>query len=200
MKAKFLFLPLLLAPALGGCTSTSGDGYTTSSNAFETNINGNLHLDFDNGILVVKAPGRPDARIAADGDLQIDGKAVSLTPVQRALLKRYYSEVANVRDDGVTIGKAGAALGVNAVSNAIESLLSNDHAKNDADMQANSKKVEVAAQRLCSDMIQVKSTQGEIAAQLPALAQYAAFRGEVHCGKRVAETGRNSAAAPPQAQ
>ena len=198
MKSKFLLLPLLLVPALGGCTNTSGDGYTTSSDALETHINGNLHLDFDNGVLVVKAPGKPDARIAPDGDLQIDGKTISLTPAQRELLKRYYGEVAGVRDDGIAIGKAGAALGVNAVSNAVESLLSNDHKKNDADMQANSKKVEVAAQRLCNDIIHVKSTQGEISARLPLLADYAAFRGDVHCGDRVAQTeGKSAPASPP---
>ena len=28
MRAKYLLLPLLLLPALGGCTSSSGNGYT----------------------------------------------------------------------------------------------------------------------------------------------------------------------------
>ena len=197
MKAKYLLLPLLLIPALGGCTSSSGDGYTTSSDSFETHINGHLHLDFEDDVMIVKADGKPDAHISANGDLRIGDKPVPVTPAQRGLLKRYYEEVVGVRDDGIAVGKAGAALGVNAVSNAVESLFSKDHSKNDADMQANTKKVEAAAKRLCGDMIDIKSTQGEIAAQLPAFAPYAVFHGEIHCDKRVADADDNTATASP---
>ena len=183
MKAKILLLPLLLLPVVGGCTSTSGDGYTTGSDAFGTHINGNMHLDFDNDGLVVKAGGRPDAHVGANGDLRIGDKAVAVTPAQRALLVRYYGEAVNVRDDGIAIGKAGAALGVKAVSNVVESLFSDDHHGNDAGMKANSDKIDVAAQKMCDDMLRIRSTQGEIASQLPAFAPYAVFRGELHCDK-----------------
>ncbi|MBS0432017.1 MAG: hypothetical protein JSS21_06385 [Proteobacteria bacterium] len=191
MKVKFLCLPLLLIPALGGCTSTSSGGQTTSSDVFETHINGHMHLDFDNGALVVAAGGKPDARVSANGDLRIGDKAVAVTPAQRELLQRYYGEAASVRDDGFAIGKAGAALGINAASDALESLFSDgSKKKSDPDMEANNKKVEAAAQRLCGDMTKIKSTQGEIAAQLPAFAPYAVFDGETHCDKHEATVAR----------
>jgi hypothetical protein len=198
MKAKYLLLPLLLIPALGGCTSSSGENHAASSDSFETHINGNMHLEFDDQGLVVKASGRPDAHVSATGDLRIGDKAVTVTPGQRELLKRYYGEAVSVRDDGIAVGKAGAALGVNAVGNVVESLFSNDHKKNDSDMQASTEKVEAAAKRLCGDMIGIKATQGEIAGELPAFAPYAVFRGEVNCDKRVAKAGADSAAASPR--
>jgi len=183
MKARFLLLPLLLVPALGGCGSSSGNGYANSTGTFESQVNGHLHLDFDNDALVLTQAGHPDARIGSNGDFRIGDKAVALTPSQRDLLKRFYSEVQEVREDGIATGKAGAALGANAIGTVVESLFSNDHGKNDADMQANSRKVETAARKLCNDLVQVKATQGELDTQLPAFEPYAVFRGEIHCDK-----------------
>ncbi|HJU07043.1 MAG TPA: hypothetical protein VJ727_00985 [Rhodanobacteraceae bacterium] len=196
MKARFLLLPLLLAPALGGCSSSSGDGYTNNSGGFATQVNGHLHFDFDNDALILTRAGHPDARIGPDGDFRIGDKTVALTQSQRDLLRRFYSEVKDVRDDGIATGKAGAALGVNAVSNVVESLFSNDHGKNDADMQANSRKVEAAARKLCSALVQVKATQREIDAQLPAFEPYAVFRGEIHCDKDAHDSSATASAQP----
>ncbi len=196
MKARFLLLPLLLAPALGGCSSSSDNGYTDNSGSFETQVNGHLHFDFDNDALVLTQAGHPDARISPDGDFRIGDKTVALTQSQRDLLKRFYSEVTDVRDDGIATGKAGAALGVNAVSNVVGSLFSNDHGKNDADMQANSRKVEAAARKLCGDLVQVKSTQSEIDAQLPAFEPYAVFRGEIHCDKDAHDSSATASVQP----
>lgn len=176
MKTKLLLLPLLLAPALAAC-SDAGTG------SFDAHVNGNLHINFDNGALVVHAPGHPDARIAADGDFRIGDNAVVLTPAQRDLMKKFYGEATGVRDDGIATGKAGAALGVHALGAAVDGLLSGDSHKTDQEMQARSKVVENAAMHLCGDLKQLKATQAEIGTQLPAFQPYAVFRGEVHCDR-----------------
>lgn len=175
MKTKFALLPLLLAPALGACSGTG---------SFDAHVNGNLHINFDNGNLVVNAPSHPDARIAANGDLTIGGNAVALTPAQRDLLKQYYAQAISVRDDGIATGKAGAALGVHAIGSVLDGLFSGKPDKIDHEMDARSKTVETAAMHLCGDLKQLKTTQGSLATQLPAFRPYAVFRGEIECHHR----------------
>lgn len=177
MKTKLLWLPLLLAPTLAACSNTGTD-------SFDAHVNGNLHISFDNGALVVTAPGHPDARIASNGDFRIGDNAVALTPAQRGMLKQFYGEAISVRDDGIATGKAGAALGVHAIGAALDGIFSGDSHKTDQEMDARGKTVEAAAMHLCGDLKQLKATQGDLAGQLPAFQPYAVFRGEIECSHR----------------
>jgi hypothetical protein len=174
MKTKLFLLPLLLAPTLAACSS---------SDSFDAHVNGNLHINFDNGALVVTSPGHPDARIASNGDFRIGDNAVALTPAQRGLLKQFYGEAISVRDDGIATGKAGAALGVHAIGAALDGIFSGDSHKTDHEMDARSKVVEAAAMHLCGDLKQLKVTQADLAGRLPAFKPYAVFRGEIQCGR-----------------
>lgn len=174
MKAKLVLLPLLIAPALAACSDSGTD-------SFDAHVNGDLHINFDNGALVVHAPGHPDARIAANGDFRVGANAVALTPAQRDLVKQLYGEATGVRDDGIATGKAGAALGVHALGAAVDGLLSGDSHKTDQEMQARSKVVENAAMHLCGDLKNLQATQGQLGTELPSFKPYAVFRGEIHC-------------------
>lgn len=167
MKMKIILLPLLLAPALAAC---SHHGSSASG----------PYVSFVDDTLVVKTPARPDARISANGDLRIGNNAVAVDPAQRTLLKRYYSEVIAVRDDGIATGNQGAALGVHAIGSAFGNLVAGTPDKIDQDIDAQGKTVEVTAQRLCSDLGQLKATQGEVAAQLPGFRPYAVFGGGIN--------------------
>lgn len=173
MKHKLLFACLLLAPALAACSDT---GVADSGH-----LNGNWHVAFDDGGLVINAPGKPDAHIDANGNLRIGDTPVMVTPMQRDSLKHYYAGATAVRDDGIATGKAGAALGLHAVGSVFGNLLSGTPDKIDKDMDARSKSVDASAQHLCDDLVQLKATQETIAAQLPAFRPYQVFRGEVHC-------------------
>lgn len=179
MRAKLFLLPLLFAPALAACSGSGTD-------SFDAHVSGNLHIGFDNGALVVTAPGHPDAHVAANGDLRIGDNAVALTPAQRGMLKQFYGEAINVRDDGIATGKAGAALGVHAVGAALDGIFSGNSHKADHEMEARSKTVETAALHLCGDLKQLKATQGQLDTQLPAFKPYAVFSGEVHCERHEA--------------
>lgn len=183
MKTKLLLLPLLLAPALAACSG---------SDSFDAHINGNLHINFDNGALLVTSPGHPDAHIASNGDFRVGDNAVALTPAQRGMLKQFYAQAISVRDDGIATGKAGAALGVHAIGAALDGIFSGDGDKTDREMDARSKTVEAAAMHLCGDLKQLKATQAQLAIQLPAFKPYAVFRGEIHCDRhQVASTDKS---------
>lgn len=174
MKTKLFLLPLLLAPALGACTS---------SDSFNAHISGNLQITFDDNALVAHAPGHPDARIAANGDFRVGDNSVAITPAQRDLLKKFYGEAMSVRDDGIATGKAGAALGVHAIGAVFDGLLSGKPDKIDKDMDRRGKTVETAALHLCGDLQQLKTTQAALGTRLPAFRPYAVFRGQIHCDR-----------------
>jgi len=176
MKTKLLLLPLLFVPVLAACSSSSTD-------SFDAHINGNLHISFQNGVLVMSAPGHPDAHVASNGDLRIGDNAVALTPEQRELTKNFYGEAMSVRDDGIATGKAGAALGLHAIGSVFGNLLSGTPDKIDKEMDMRGKTVETAALHLCGDLGQLQATQGELGTQLPEFKPYAAFRGQVHCDR-----------------
>ena len=161
MQSKILLLLLLLAPLLAACSSRgSASG---------------RYVSFVGDTVVVKAPGNPDAHIDANGDLRIGDHPVAVTPSQRALLKRYHGQVLAVRDDGIATGKQGAALGMHALGTVVNNLAAGTPDKIDQDMDARGKIVEAAAERMCSDLGQLKATQGEVAAQLPAFRPFAVF-------------------------
>ncbi|MEO7148628.1 MAG: hypothetical protein ABIY40_01600 [Rhodanobacteraceae bacterium] len=173
MKHKFLFACLLLAPALAACSDSDigGSGH----------FNGGFGVNFDNAGLVINASGKPSAHINANGDLRIGDALVTVTPAQRELLKGYYGEAMAVRDDGIATGKAGAALGLHAVGSVFGNLLSGTPDKIDQDMDTRSKSVDASAQHLCGDIMQLKTIQQNLAAQLPTFRPYQVFRGYVHC-------------------
>jgi hypothetical protein len=161
MQPRHLLFPLLLAAALAAC---SGHGPTSGRS-----------VSFAGDTVVVTVPGKPDAQIGANGDLRIGNGTVALSPSQRDLLKRYHDQVFAVRNDGIAAGKQGAALGVHAIGSVISNLAAGTPDKIDEDMDSRGKTVEVAADRMCSDLAQLKATQDEVAAQLPTFRPFAVF-------------------------
>lgn len=162
MNSKTLLLPLLLAPVLAAC---SGHGSSTSGQ----------YVSFAGDTVVVTTPHHPDAHVSANGDLAIGDKAVAIDSTQRALLKRYYSQVVAVRDDGIATGKQGAALGMHAIGTVMDNLVAGTPEKIDQDMDSRGKAIEVTADRMCSDLRRLKATQDEVVAQLPAFRPFAVF-------------------------
>jgi hypothetical protein len=154
--------PFLLASALAAC---SGHGGPTSGRS----------VSFAGDTVVVTVPDRPDAQIGANGDLRIDNRTVALDPSQRDLLKRYHDQVFAVRDDGIAEGRQGAALGLHAIGTVVNNLVAGTPDKIDQDMEARGKTVEVAGDRMCSDLARLKATQDEVTAQLPDFRPFAVF-------------------------
>lgn len=165
--------------------------------ACSPSIHGKLgySVDFQNGELVAHASGLPDATITADGSLRIGDRAIDTTPQQRALLKDYYGESKGLIDAGVAIGKAGVELGAHAVGAAIDGLFSGtskaaEQKANEAQqsIEAQSNAIDATAQRLCSNLNQLRSTQQAIAAQLPAFKPYQPIDRQVQCSVTTTRT------------
>lgn len=168
MKPRPLLMALLLALPIAACSDANTGG--------AAHVDGNLqHIVFDDAGLVINAPGKPNAHIGANGDLRIGATPVAVNPMQRGLLVRYYGEAMAVRDDGIATGKAGAALGAHAIGSVVGNLFAGTPDKIGRDMDARGKTVEATATHLCGDLVQLKSTQSDLAAQLPAFRPYQDF-------------------------
>ncbi|MER3546068.1 MAG: hypothetical protein C4338_00140 [Rhodanobacteraceae bacterium] len=181
MKSQLLLMLLLLAPALAACSN---------SGSADAHFNGNMHVSFDDSGVKLVAAGHPDAHVTPSGDLIVGRRTVEVTPSQRAMLVRFYDQAEKVRDDGIATGKAGAEVGVHAIGSVVSNLLSGTPDKIGHEVDSRGKTVEAAALHLCNDLQQIKSTQSDIAAQLPAFQPYAVFGGEVHCDEHDSTASR----------
>lgn len=161
MRTKFVLLWLLLAPVLAACSNT--------------NSASGRYVSFVGDTVVVKVPGKPVAHINAHGDLRIGNITVAVDPSQRVLLQRYHSKVLALRDDGIATAKQGAALGMHAIGTVASNLVAGTPDKIDHQINTGDKSGEITAQRLCDDLEQLKTTQNEVAARLPAFGPYAVF-------------------------
>lgn len=162
-KPPLLLLAGVLATALAGCGNATSGTISTDDG----------YIAIRDGQAVVRAPGQPDASIAADGALRIGETAIATTPGQRTQLARYYAEAAALRDDGIATGKAGLAVAGHAIGAVISGLASGDSDRIDKEVDAKARTVEASARKLCADLAQLRSTQDAIAAQLPAFRPYA---------------------------
>ena len=141
---------------------------------------GNISLDGDfniNGHQVLgdgkKDDGRSKAEITPAGDFLVDGKAIAITPAQRALLVQYRRDVIVVADAGMLIGVRGADLAGKAMKEAVLGALSGDADKIEQKIEGEAKALEADAHRLCGALPALLASQDRLAASLPEFAPYA---------------------------
>lgn len=171
---------LALCCLLAGCGDHSDDHSITvvHSNGRITVINsdvggfshGDIHLG--HGDVTVHTSGAPDAIISANGDLRIEQRPVAVDAAQRELLKSYYGSAMMILTDGIATGKAGAAVGEEAAKSVLTRLASGSPDKIQQDIDAKVKPLKAAALKICDDVGNVKSSQDQLAATLPAFKPY----------------------------
>lgn len=149
---------VLIVAVLAGCSP----GIHTLDNS----------ITFDSSGMVVHAPGRASAHVDRDGELSIDGKAIAVTPAQRLLLERYYWEARDLMNSGKAMGKHGITMAARGIGDAITSIFHHDSATANRRMEAESQRMEQAADKLCTDIKALGTTQQAIAAAIPAFAPY----------------------------
>lgn len=132
--------------------------------------NGHIRLNHDH--VVLRVDGSPDATISANGDLQIDQQSVSINDTQRQLLQSYYQNAFAIRTDGIATGKAGAAVGAQALKSVATRLASGDPGKIQQDVDAKAKLVKEAARKICQDVSGIQAAQNQLTPQLPAFKPY----------------------------
>lgn len=136
--------------------------------------------------VTLRADGQPNAEITAAGDLTIDGKTVAVNASQRALLQSYHHEMNAMTADGIAIGKQGASLAGKAVTEAIKGAISGNTDDVESRVEAQAKRIEQQAMRLCKRLATVKTSQDALAVSLPEFKPYATLdQSDVDdCGSR----------------
>ena len=157
----------------GGLTGMIGDAMDKARVEMQTkNIEiSNVAIKFKDSVR--QTPVQPKAEITPQGDLLIEGKAVDITPAQRALLLQYRGEIIGVASAGMEIGKQGVDIAGKAVGTAIASIFNGKSDQAEQEMKAQGERIEAAAMKLCDQLQPMLKTQQELAASLPAFKPYA---------------------------
>ena len=137
-----------------------------SLNGHDVNINGHHYGRTDND-------ARPNAEITPKGDLLLDGKAVAVTPQQRATLLEYRGQIIAIADAGMALGSKGAELAGKAIGESLGALFSGDTDQVEKRVEAEASKIEAEAKLLCRQMPPMLATQQKLAASLPEFRPYA---------------------------
>jgi hypothetical protein len=122
---------------------------------------------------VERNPNLPRAQVTPQGDLLIEGKAVAVTPEQRALLLTYRQQIIEVAAAGMSMGVQGADLAGKAVSEVLGSVFSGKGEDFGKRMEAEGRKLEAQGRQLCMKLEPMRATQQRLAAALPEFKPYA---------------------------
>ncbi len=147
-------------------------------------IGDGVHVNV-NGHEIKHGDNLPKAEITPRGDLLIEGKEVAVDAAQRKLLLDYRNHVIALADAGMAIGLKGADIAGQAVGGAIGAIFGGDEKALEARMEAEGRKMEAEAMKLCAQLPPMLATQERLAASLPAFKPYANMTQEDvdDCGK-----------------
>ena len=147
---------------------------------FDINVNGRQihHGGSDN---------LPKAEITPQGDLLIEGKAVTIDATQRRQLLAYRGQIIGIADAGMAIGAQGADLAGEALSGVVGVIFGGKDAEKEFEqrMEAEGEKIKVEALKICALLPGMLEQQQQLAASLPAFQPYARMTQEDvdECGK-----------------
>jgi len=147
-------------------------------------ISDGMHINV-NGHEFKRDDNLPKAEITPQGDLLIEDKQVVVDAAQRKLLLDYRGHIIAIADAGMAIGVKGADLAGKAVGEAFGAIFSGDEKGLEARMEAEGRKIEADAMKLCAQLPPMLATQQQLAASLPAFKPYATMTQEDidDCGK-----------------
>ncbi len=123
--------------------------------------------------LTLNATGQPQAEISAKGDFIVGGKKVEVSDTQRTLLVAYHRELGGIADAGIATGKEGAKLAGKAVGAVVRGIFSGNPDQIDREMEAEGKRIEAHAMKICDHLPGLYKAQQDLAAALPAFQPYA---------------------------
>ncbi|MHB8384862.1 YggN family protein [Metallibacterium sp.] len=160
--ARFALIGLLTLAlsACGGGASINMHGQT-------------IHMHGDR--ISIRDRGGDTAEIAANGDLRIAGKPVLLTPAQRVLTTRYFTQAQIAMFYGKQTGLAGAHMAGSIVGSLFSALFHDDSRIINDTAHAQTVNLDRHVDRLCAEIGTIRATQDQLVARLPAFAPYAAI-------------------------
>lgn len=122
------------------------------------------------------AGGMPKAELTPNGVLLIDGREVTTTPEQEAMLIDYRTRLMDVADSGMDIGAQGANLAGKAMGAAAKGIFTGQsEAEIEQAMEAEAEQIKAAADKLCDRMPALLASEQRLAASLPEFAPYASM-------------------------
>ena len=113
------------------------------------------------------------AEISPAGDLLIGGEAVAINDAQRSLLLQYREHMVKVAETGIEVGVQGANLGARAAGEALKGIFSGNTDQIEARVNAEAKKLEESALKICDQMPGMLALQQQLAAAIPEFKPYA---------------------------
>ena len=184
--ARFALIGLLTLglSACGGGASINMDGQT-------------IHMHADR--ISIRDRGGDTAEIEANGALRIAGRAVALTPAQRVLTTRYFTQAQVALFDGVRTGIAGAHMAGSVIGSLFSALFHDDSRIINHTAHAQTVKLDRHVDRLCAEIGAIRGTQDQLVARLPAFAPYAVIDRRSVKSCWVNARSRTAAAMPPGA-
>lgn len=183
MNMRLLLPTLLLCLPLAACSNT--DSNKTDPATGKPVVDGDsigkkvkdatdkARVEIAQGNIKISNDQNDKAEITPQGDLLINGKAVTIDAQQRALLLDYRRQVEKLAGAGMDIGVAGASLGVKAAGEALRGVFSGDTQGIEERVNAEAAKIEASAKQLCELLPTMMAKQQVLAAALPAFKPYA---------------------------
>jgi hypothetical protein len=126
--------------------------------------------------LILRGQDGAYAEIGTDGRLNLNGSAVALSPDQQAVAQRYYRHALSISQEGVAMGKDGAAFAGKAVGTVLDGLASGNPDSIGAKVEAEAAVFEKRAQEMCARFADLHAAQQELSASVPAFKPYAAIK------------------------
>ena len=163
--------------ALGRVVDTALQKARREMETGNISISGGVHINV-NGHEFNRPEGASKAEISPQGDLLIEGRAVAVTPAQRALLLDYRGQIIAVAESGMAMGVKGADLAGKALSETFSGLVNGDSEQAKQRIEAEGRKLEADARRLCGQLPRMLATQQQLATSLPAFKPYATMTQE----------------------
>lgn len=117
--------------------------------------------------------GDGKAEITPAGDLLLEGKAVDLSPAQRALVLQYRQQIIKVAEAGMAVGVKGADLAGKAMVETFSGLMHGNAEDAGKRIEAEGHRLEAEARQICTMLPGMMQTQQELASALPAFKPYA---------------------------
>lgn len=215
MKIRNIALALLTSIPLLACSQPAPPPAATSSNSDTSkgfigeqvdkaldkarkelregniSLSGDFNINVNGKQITRPANGLPKAEITPTGELRIAGKPVAVSPEQRQQLLAYRGQIIGIAEAGMAIGSQGADLAGKAVGGVMGAIFGGEKGQQDfeAKMEAEGKKIEAQAMKLCVRLPALMASQQQLADSLPAFKPYATMTQEdiEDCGKRHAK-------------
>jgi hypothetical protein len=159
--------------ALGRTVAKAMDQARRKLHEEDLGLNGNHSIDINGKRITHDTSDLPPADITPQGELRIDGRTIATDEEARSLALAYRRQMIAIAETGMDLGIQGADLGMRAAGDAIASIFRGDTAQTEQRLEAEAKRLEAAASRLCLQLPDLLAAQDALAAKVPEFRPYA---------------------------